>query len=133
MEETLSVFFDMTRENQGNNMPTDDNGRKELEDIKSLLRNNIELLKPVFGMMFWELADAEQVMNADEFLNHGMSLNLEEIDDEIIAAFMATYAKLWQNSNDYTAASRFIANCLSMSADELLQCRHLYLERKKQP
>ena len=133
MEETLSVFFDMTRENQGNNMPTDDNGRKELEDIKSLLRNNIELLKPVFGMMFWELADAEQVMNADEFLNHGMSLNLEEIDDEIIAAFMATYAKLWQNSNDYTAASRFIANCLSMSADELLQCRHVYLERKKQP
>lgn len=109
----------------------DDQGRKELEEIRSLLRNNIDLLKPIYGMMFWELSQMEQSMTAEEFAEHGMSLNLEEEDDEVIAAFMSTYVQLWKSASDFNAASRFIASSLSMSADELLQCRQHYIDGTK--
>ena len=108
------------------------NSKQELEEIQALLRNNIELLKPIFGMTFWELASAESVLSAEDFASNGMSLNLEAEDDEIVAAFMSSYVQIWMSAKDFNAASRFIASTLSMSADELLQCRQMYLDSKEQ-
>jgi hypothetical protein len=100
--------------------------KEKLEEIKTSLQHNREILMPVFGMMFWQLAAAESHLTAEQFANEGMKLTLEKVEDEIVGTFMATYIELWLSAKDFNAASRFIADALGMSADELLQTRLLY-------
>ncbi|MDA9951169.1 hypothetical protein N9D31_01215 [Oligoflexaceae bacterium] len=101
----------------------------ELREIEALLRNNTELLKPNFGFMFWQLADIEKQYTPEEFIEQGMNLELQQADDEIVAEFLGIYFKLWRDSKDLSAASRFIASRLGMSADELLQMRIVYMSK----
>lgn len=105
--------------------------RENLEAIKLNLTQNRDLIVPVFGFMFWQLSEAEKSLSAEDFAKEGMNLTLDHSDDEVIATFMADYIKLWLSANDFNAASRFIANCLAMSADELLQTRQVYLDQIK--
>ena len=102
-----------------------DESKKQLEDIKYLLETNADIIKPMFGMMFWQLVEAEKTMTAEEFTREGVSLSLISDDDEILASFMTSYVRLWEGSGDLNAASRFIASTLNMSADELIQTRQL--------
>ncbi len=102
-----------------------ENSKRELEDIKFLLETNADTIKPMFGMMFWQLLEAEKTMTPEEFAREGVNLNLVSDDDEILAAFMTSYIRLWEGSADLSAASRFIASTLKMSADELIQTRQL--------
>jgi hypothetical protein len=103
--------------------------KEKLEEIKKSLQQNREILMPVFGIMFWQLALAEARLTAEEFASEGMKLTLEKDDDEVVATFMATYIELWLSAKDFNAASRFIADGLGMSADELLQTRQLYQDQ----
>ena len=103
-----------------------DDQRKQLEDMKFLIRSNAEKIKPLFGVMFWELADIEGQMTPEEFAEAGMAMKMEDPDDEVLGSFMSTYVTLWLSAGDLTAASRFVADCLGMSADELLQTRTIY-------
>jgi hypothetical protein len=105
-------------------------GKEELEEMKAFMRINAELLKPMFGMMFWQLQSLEETLDAEEFTKQGMTLTMIDAEDETLAAFMAHYMSIWQNSKDFNAASRFICSCLNMSADELLQTRQMYLQAK---
>ena len=107
---------------------SDDLGRNELEEIRGFIANNRDMLKPMFGMMFWQLQALETRMSATQFAEQGMSLAMADPDDEILAGFMGSFLKLWHNSGDFNAASRFICSALEISADELLQTRQMYLE-----
>lgn len=104
--------------------------QRELSEIRFLIKANRELIKPYFGLMFWQLQEAERVLPAEEFARHGMSMNLEGEDDEVLASFTAAYVKLWLSARDFNAASRFLANELAMTADELLQSRQFWLEHR---
>lgn len=104
--------------------------QRELGEIRFLIKNNRELIKPYFGLMFWQLQDAERVLSAEEFAQHGMSMNLEGEEDEVLASFTAAYVKLWLSAKDFNAATRFLANELAMTADELLQCRQFWLDHR---
>ncbi len=101
-------------------------GREELEEIRNFLKDHKEPLKPMFGLMFWQLQEVEQSMTADDFAKQGLSLNLAAQEDEILASFVSHFIRLWRDSQDFNAASRFIASSLDMSADELFQTRALY-------
>ena len=103
--------------------------KQELEEIKAHLKQNAELIKPAFGMMFWQLQNAEERLNPEDFAEQGMKLTLDQVDDEVIATFITTYVKLWLSAKDFNAASRFVADCLSLSADELLQSRQVYINQ----
>lgn len=105
-----------------------DNTKEELADLLSLLRQHGEVIKPNFGFMFWELLELEKRLSPADFAEQGMNFRLESDGDEIIASFIAGYIKLWYSADDFYAASRFIANALGMSADELIQTRVLYLK-----
>jgi len=109
--------------------PSPEEQRQQLEDIKFLIRNNADKIKPLFGVMFWELADIEKRISPEEFARQGMQMTMQESDDEVLASFMGSYVNLWMSAGDLTAASRFVADCLSMSADELLQTRSIYLAK----
>lgn len=97
--------------------------RKQLQEIKEFLGMERERLKPLFGFMFWQFAASGAKTPPESFLKDGMSLTLNQDDDEVQASFMASYVQLWDNSQDFNAASRFIAQSLGMTADELIQCR----------
>jgi len=101
--------------------------QRELSEVRFLLRKNRDLLKPYFGLMFWQLQEAEKRLGPEEFAKHGMSMSLEGETDEVLASFTAAYVKLWLSAGDFNAASRFIAAELSMTADELLQTRQFWL------
>jgi len=99
----------------------------ELADIKFLIKSNSTTIKPYFGLMFWQLQYAESQLTADDFSQHGLSFQLENDVDEILASFTAAYIKLWLSAGDFNAASRFISAELNMSASELLQSRQFWL------
>lgn len=100
-----------------------------LESVKTYIKQHREIIKPMFGLMFWQLAAAEEHLSAEDFAAQGMNLTLDGADDEVLANFMAQYVKIWLSANDFNAASRFVASCLEMSADELLQTRLLHLQQ----
>ena len=102
-----------------------EDSKRQLEDIKYLIEANAEIIKPMFGMMFWQLVEAEKTMTPEEFTKEGVSLSLISDDDEVLASFMTAYVRLWEGSADLNAASRFIASTLNMTADELIQTRQL--------
>ena len=104
--------------------------QRDLEDVTFLLKNHRPLLKPIFGLMFWELQGIENKLSAEEIASQGMNFTMADSEDEIIASFMAAYVKLWLSAKDFNAASRFVSDKLEMSADELLQLRQIYLERQ---
>lgn len=101
--------------------------RRELADIRFLIKSSAEVIKPYFGLMFWQLQQAENMLSPEEFAKHGLSLNLDDETDEVLAGFTAAYVKLWLSAGDFNAASRFIAAELKMTADELLQSRQFWL------
>lgn len=109
-----------------------DESRKELEEIRHFLRSNRDTLKPMFGVMFWELTAIEGKVSPEKIAEEGTSLTLSAANDEFHAELLATYTKLWISANDLNAASRFIAASLEMTADELLQTRQAYLEAMDQ-
>lgn len=110
-----------------------DDQRSQLQEIRLFLKQNQEVLKPVFGLTFWELERIADQVSPEEIAAQGINLTLTDPDDEVVASFVSTYIQLWTNSRDFNAASRFIASSLQMSADELLQTRQLYLERSERP
>ncbi len=101
--------------------------RQELADIRFLIKSSAQVIKPYFGLMFWQLQHAEGLLSADEFAKNGLSLNLDDETDEVLAGFTAAYVRLWLSAGDFNAASRFIAAELNMTADELLQSRQFWL------
>ncbi len=103
---------------------------QELADIKFLIKNGTTVIKPYFGLMFWQLQHAESLLSAEEFAQHGLSMNLEDETDEVLAAFTAAYIKLWLSAGDFNAASRYIAAELKMTADELMQSRQFWLSHQ---
>lgn len=105
--------------------------RKELEEIQNFIRTNSEVIKPNFGVLFWQLSTLEDSLTPDEFAKQGLNLDLQEANDEIVAEFLAAFIKFWQDSDDLNAASRFFASRLNMSADELLQTRQIFLDSQK--
>jgi hypothetical protein len=102
-----------------------DESRRELEDIKFLIESNRDLIKPMFGTMFWQLLEAEKTMSPSDLAREGINLSLISDDDEVLATFMTAYIRLWESAGDLNAASRFIATTLEMTADELIQTRQL--------
>lgn len=104
--------------------------RRELEDLRFLIKTNRDVIKPYFGLMFWQLQEVQVHLDPEEFAKHGMSMNLEGESDEVLASFMAAYVKLWLSAKDFNAASRFLASELQMTADELLQSRQFWLQHR---
>ena len=104
--------------------------RAELADIRFLIKSSAQVIKPYFGLMFWQLQHAESALSPEEFAQHGLSLNLDDETDEVLAGFTAAYVKLWLSAGDFNAASRFIAAELKMTADELLQSRQFWLSHR---
>ena len=70
------------------------------------------------------------VMSPDDVMKEAVNLSLSDETDAIYGQFMATYIELWSSSNDFNAASRFIADALDMSASELLEAK-IYYEKSK--
>jgi hypothetical protein len=106
----------------------DEAAKREFEDFMSLIRSNVEVLKPNFGLIFWQLAAAQEQLSAEDFANEAVQFQLNDEADEVVGAFIAGYIKAWLSAKDFNAASRMIANALGMSADELLQTRQIYLD-----
>ena len=105
--------------------------QREIADLRFLIKNNSSVIKPYFGLMFWQLQEGESALSPDEFASQGMSFNLDGEADEVLAAFTAGYIKIWLSAGDFNAASRFIAAELRMSADELLQSRQFWLNANR--
>lgn len=108
----------------------DEKQKSVLADIKFLLKANASIIKPYFGLMFWQLQEAESQLDPEEFTQHGMSMTLDSDADEILASFMTSYIQLWLSARDFNAASRFVAAELKMTADELIQSRQFWLEHR---
>jgi hypothetical protein len=123
----LLALTSFVREKQ---QPVNDDQKNELADIKFLIKSNQQTIKPYFGLMFWQLHHAESVLTPEEFAQHGMSMNLEDETDEVLAAFTAAYVKIWLSANDFHAASRYIASELNMTADELIQSRQFWMTHR---
>jgi hypothetical protein len=104
--------------------------RQELLDIRFLINSSRDVIKPYFGLMFWQLQQSESMLSPEEFAKHGLSLNLDDEADEVLAGFTAAYVKLWLSAGDFNAASRFVASELKMTADELLQSRQFWLSHR---
>tara|TARA_B100001094_G_scaffold325852_1_gene380905 strand:- start:843 stop:1199 length:357 start_codon:yes stop_codon:yes gene_type:complete len=106
-------------------MPPEDHNKKRLLEVKDYLSANTELLKPIFGFLYWQFSLLEESTdyNPDEALIEATKVTLSHEDDEFIAAFLATYIELWQSAKDLGAASRFIADSLGMTANELIESR----------
>lgn len=105
--------------------------KNELNEIQGFIARNVDVIKPNFGVMFWQLSELQNRLSPEEFADQGLNLELQEADDEVVAEFLAIYLKLWRDSNDLNAASRFVASRLGMTADELIQTRQLYMDSYK--
>ena len=75
----------------------------------------------MFALVFWQLVELENRLSAEELLAHGMTLDFESENDEVFAVFMGTFMELWNSSKSFDATSRFVADALEMSANELIQ------------
>ena len=79
--------------------------------------------------MFWELAAVEKHMSLEQIQEETLSLTLEGEDDESLGVLMGTYFQIWASAQDFNGASRFIADSLELTADELLQSKIIYESR----
>ena len=109
-------------------MASREENQKKLNEIKEFIVSNREFLKPLFGFLYWQFSQIEESChyNPDEALQEATSVNLSHEDDELIAAFIASYLELWQGARDLGAASRFIADTLAMTANELIEARAVW-------
>ena len=104
--------------------------REELEKHKELLASTPQLFKPMFGMMFWQFVELESEMSPEDLLKEAITLTLADDNDEAFAGFMSLYVQLWDSARDFHAASRFIADSLGMTANELIEARAAFMESK---
>ena len=104
--------------------------KEKLAEIKDTLRKDKLTIKPYFGYLFWQISDMVAVMSPDDVMKQAVNLTLDSETDAIYAEFIATYVELWSSSNDFNAASRFIADALELSANELIEAK-IYFEKKK--
>ena len=102
--------------------------REQLQEIKEFLQSEKERLKPLFGYMFWQFSSLSLEKPPADLLSEGLSLDMSGEADEIEASLMTIYVQLWDQSQDFTAASRLVASALGMNADELIQCRRSWLK-----
>ena len=107
---------------------TREENQKKLQEIKAYLTSNQEFVKPLFGFLYWQFSLLEEAANYDpeEALTEATSVKLSHEDDEFIASFVATYIELWQSAKDLGAASRFIADCVDMTANELIEAKMVW-------
>lgn len=108
-----------------------DQSRQKLAEIRSMIAANKEVIKPFFGVLFWECLDLEGQVNPEAIAAQGMQMTLSEDHDEILGTFLSHFIDLWRSSQDLNASSRFIAETLNMSASELLQMRVHYLAKPR--
>ena len=103
--------------------------KEKLAEIKQQLRTDSAKYKAYFYSI---LANFEMVtvMSPDDVMKEAVTFSLSDETDAIYGQFMATYIELWSSSNDFNAASRFIADALDMSASELLEAK-IYYEKSK--
>ncbi len=99
---------------------------RQLNEIKKNLSDNREVFKAFFGLLFWELHFASQSFSYNEICKQQGSLPLESEGDDQYATLLNIYLQIWDSAKDFNAASRFIADALKMSADELIQCKILF-------
>ena len=104
--------------------------KEKLAEIKDTLRKDKLTIKPYFGYLFWQISDMVAVMSPDDVMKQAVNLTLDSETDAIYAEFIATYVELWSSSNDFNAASRFIADALELSANELIEAK-IYFEKTK--
>ena len=104
--------------------------REKLSEIKANIRTDKDVIKPYFGFLFWQISDMVNVMQAEEVMKEAVNLTLSDETDAVYAQFMATYIELWSSSNDFNAASRFVADALDLSANELIEAK-IYYEKSK--
>lgn len=97
--------------------------RQQLEEIARNLQEQSELYKPMFGLMFWQLLDAQKHMSIEEISQQPLTITMDQETDEALGALFSTFIQLWDSSQDFYAASRFMAQKLGMSADELIQTK----------
>ena len=100
--------------------------RQELMAIQEILKQQKDLFKPMFGLMFWQLAATERHLSLEEIRNESLSLTMSQENDEALGVLFGIYLQIWDSANDFNAASRFIASTLDLSADELLQSKIIY-------
>ena len=106
--------------------------KQKLSEIKHTLRQDKMTIKPYFGFLFWQISEMVAVMNPDEVMKEAVNLTLNSDTDAVYAEFMATYIELWSSSNDFNAASRFVADALELSANELIEAKIYYEKSKSQ-
>ena len=104
--------------------------KEKLSEIKMNLRQDKLTIKPYFGFLFWQISDMVAVMSPDDVMKQAVNLTLDSETDALYAEFIATYVELWSSSNDFNAASRFIADALDLSANELIEAK-IYFEKSK--
>ena len=105
--------------------------KEKLSEIKAKLRHDKETMKPYFGYLFWQISDMVAVMSPDDVMKQAVNLTLDNDTDALYAEFIATYIELWSSSNDFNAASRFLADALELSANELIEAK-IYFEKTKE-
>ena len=104
-----------------------DDARARLQEISKLIKDHRAVIKPFFGLVFWECLDLGDKVNPEQLSEQGMQMTMHGDHDEIIAEFLTSFVEIWRSSKDLTASSRFVAQALDMSAAELLETRSLYL------
>ena len=111
---------------------TRDSQRQQLLEIQEILKGNRDLYKPMFGLMFWELAEAAKHLKFEEISKESLSLTMTGEEDEALGALVSIYLQIWDSANDFNAASRFMASTLELSADELIQSKIIFEQRTTQ-
>lgn len=104
--------------------------RRQLQEIRDSLKAQKDLFKPMFGLMFWELAAVEKQMSFEDIQKETLSLTMQGEEDESLGMLLGIYFQIWSSAKDFNGASRFIADSLGLSADELLQSKIIFDSRK---
>lgn len=105
--------------------------RRQLQEIKDMLRQHKDLYKPMFGLMFWEFCSVEKTLSFEEVQKEALSFTMEGEEDESLGVLLSTYFQIWGSARDFNAASRFMADALELSADELIQSKMIYDSKPK--
>ena len=103
-----------------------EDNKKELEDFKGFIRLNQQMAKGIFGLVFWQILEVLPQMSPDDLANEGINLKLTDSDDEFMAVFISSFIKFWRASGDFYATSRFVADCIGMTANELIEAKMFF-------
>jgi len=106
--------------------------KAKLAEIKQQVQADKANIKPYFGFLFWQISEMVTLMSPEDVMKEAVNLTLSDETDAVYGQFMATYIELWSSSNDFHAASRFLADALDMSASELLEAKIYYDKSKSQ-